>query len=115
MAVDLGKLQVERLIVHEVPDRPVRGAQQQPTLSEIESPLTPDLKNYFREKITETLDQAAASLAPRLAPDSRPSGHSLGRGDLAASQGGVQESPSRCAVRNRTLCSLSSLSADSRN
>ncbi len=57
MAVDLGKLQVQRLIVYEIPDRPVRGTQQQPTLSEIESPLTPELRNYFHEKITETLDR----------------------------------------------------------
>ncbi len=59
MAVDLGKLQVQRLIVHEIPDRPVSGVQHRPTLSDIESPLTTDLKNYFRERITDTLDRAA--------------------------------------------------------
>jgi hypothetical protein len=59
MAIDLGKVQVQRLIVHEVPDRPVSGAQRRPTLSDIESPLTTDLKNYFRERISDSLDRAA--------------------------------------------------------
>jgi hypothetical protein len=59
MAIDLGKLQIEKLILHEIPDRPVRGKAKQPVLSEIESTLTPDLRNYFQERIATSLSEAA--------------------------------------------------------
>jgi nucleoid-associated protein YejK len=59
MAVDYGKLAVNRGIVHEIPVRHVSGGQQAPTLSEIESPLTADSKNYFQERITDSLSHAA--------------------------------------------------------
>jgi hypothetical protein len=59
MAIDLGRLQVDRLIVHEIPDRPVRAKAQEPVLSEIESPLTSALRNYFHERISTSLSEAA--------------------------------------------------------
>ncbi|MGD9116489.1 MAG: nucleoid-associated protein [Dehalococcoidia bacterium] len=59
MRIDLGRLHVEKVIVHDVPPRPVGGGGEPPVLSEIESPLTPELRNYFREKIIGTLDTAA--------------------------------------------------------
>lgn len=59
MRVDLGRLRVDKVIVHDVPTRPVSGGGQLPVLSEIESPLTQELRNYFREKIVGTLAAAA--------------------------------------------------------
>src|ERR1700693_4001921 len=62
MASDLGTLAVVRVIVHEIPPRPVRAppsAASGPVLSEIESPLTVGLKNYFRERILTTLTESA--------------------------------------------------------
>lgn len=58
MNVDLGRLSVEKVIVHDIPARPVRGGGQLPSLSEVESPLTQVLKNYFRERIIRTLTTA---------------------------------------------------------
>jgi hypothetical protein len=57
--IDLGRLTVERLIVHEVPARPARGDGPKPVLSEIDSPLTAELRNYFRERIVGSLTTAA--------------------------------------------------------
>ncbi|MDY6918240.1 MAG: nucleoid-associated protein [Chloroflexota bacterium] len=58
MRADLGRLRVDKVIVHDVPTRPVRGGGLPLVLSEVESPLTQELKNYFREKITATLTTA---------------------------------------------------------
>ncbi len=65
MASDLGTLTVLRVIVHEIPPRPVRpqpSTASGPVLSEIDSPLTPGLKNYFRERIITTLTEGAYSV-----------------------------------------------------
>lgn len=59
MAIDLGKCHVERLIVHEVPDRPAAAKVLKLVLSEIESTLTADLRNYFTERISTSLSEAA--------------------------------------------------------
>jgi len=59
MRVALGRLRVDKVIVHDIPPRPVGGGGQLPVLSEIESPLTQELRNYFREKIVGTLAAAA--------------------------------------------------------
>lgn len=77
MSIDLGTLKVEKLIVHDVPNRPVSGASHTLNLSEIESPLDQGLKNYFREKISATLgsafdvlfDPTSGSPVPRLVLD----------------------------------------------
>jgi len=56
--IDFGLIQVNGIIVHNIPPRPARGGGSPPILSEIESPLNPGLKNYFREKITLALRTA---------------------------------------------------------
>jgi len=57
MARDLGRLRIERLIVHEIPRR-MAGATGALALSQIDSPLTQELKNYFKEKISGSLTSA---------------------------------------------------------
>jgi hypothetical protein len=60
MESDLGRLTVERLIVHEIPQRLAGGAKAPKlVLSEIDSQLTPELKNYFAERIRTSLATAA--------------------------------------------------------
>jgi hypothetical protein len=56
---DLGQLRVQKLIVHEVPRRLVGISDGGPTLSEIESPITQVVKNFFKEKIVRTLGSRA--------------------------------------------------------
>ena len=52
---DLGRLEIDKLIVHDVPSRRVNAQGPTPTLSEIESPLTPTVRNYIRDKVAGTL------------------------------------------------------------
>lgn len=61
MPADLGRFVVDRVIVHEVPSRPAgaNAATVTPTLSEVESPLTPGLANFIREKIVGSLSTAS--------------------------------------------------------
>jgi len=59
MRIDLGRLNVEKLIVHEIPVRLRREIIGSFVMSEIESDLTTELKNYFREKIAASLSTAA--------------------------------------------------------
>jgi hypothetical protein len=59
---DLGTLHIERLIVHEVP-LPTTSGQGGPILSEVESTLTPDLRNYFSERIKDSLLHAPYQVA----------------------------------------------------
>jgi hypothetical protein len=59
MRYDLGQLRVDKLIVHELPRHLASEAVSQPILSDIESPLTVEVKNFFREKITGTLGTEA--------------------------------------------------------
>jgi hypothetical protein len=58
---DLGRLKVERIIVHSIPRHFANATQtpSTPTLSEVESPLDQTVKNYFREKMAEALGTAA--------------------------------------------------------
>ncbi len=77
---DLRTFFIERIIIHEVPRR-VRGQegeQPMPTLSEVESPLDIESRNYFREKIVGCLttvrsdvvhDPSASSPIPPLVLD----------------------------------------------
>ena len=55
MARDLGRLDIEKLIVHDVPSRRVNTSGPMPTLSEIESPLSTTIRNYIRDKVARTL------------------------------------------------------------
>jgi hypothetical protein len=63
MNVDLGRVTVERLIVHEVPMRLAHGDAPAPVFSEIDSQLSQELKNYFRERIVASLAAAAFDVA----------------------------------------------------
>lgn len=60
MAIDIARLRVEKVIVHEIPERPVHAkTQPQPVLSEIDSTLTLELRNYFGERIKVGLSEGA--------------------------------------------------------
>ena len=59
MRTDIGRLHIEKVIVHDIPSGRVSGAAQPPVLSEIESPLRQQLRNYFREKIVRSPTSAA--------------------------------------------------------
>jgi len=59
MRIDLGQLHIDKVVVHDIPSRPVKGGGQSPRFSEIESPLDNPLRNYFREKIVSSLAAAA--------------------------------------------------------
>ena len=52
---DVGRLEIDKLIVHDVPSRRVNSQGASPTLSEIESPLTPTVRNYIRDKVVGAL------------------------------------------------------------
>lgn len=54
--MDYSRLRIDRLIVHDVPRT---GLGSGPVLSEIESPLDATLKNFVREKISDSLRFAA--------------------------------------------------------
>ena len=62
MRRDLGRLNIEKLIVHDVPSRRVGAAGAQPTLSEIESPLTPTVQNYIRDRVVGTLTNSSSAV-----------------------------------------------------
>lgn len=55
MATELAGFFVDELILHEVPQRTAGGAG--PSLSDVPSTLTDDLRGYFREKILQSLNQ----------------------------------------------------------
>ena len=50
MARDLGRLDIAKLIVHDVPSRRVNAVGPSPTLSEVESPLSVTVRNYIRTR-----------------------------------------------------------------
>jgi hypothetical protein len=56
---DLGRLRVKRVIVHEVPYHLATGASSEPVLSEVESPLDQEVRNFFRERIAGSLGSSA--------------------------------------------------------
>lgn len=56
---DFATLDVGRVIVHEIPVRK-KGAATEPTLSEVESPLTANLQAYIKNKITQSATSAYA-------------------------------------------------------
>ena len=78
MPRDLGRLDIDKLIVHDIPSRRVNTSGPSPTLSEIESPLSPTVRNYIRDKVVGTLashsfpvifDSSFGSLVPDLVMD----------------------------------------------
>jgi hypothetical protein len=58
MRRDLGRLRIEKLIIHEIPSRQ-SGSNEPLLVSNIESSLTQQDKNYFKEKITSSLSSYA--------------------------------------------------------
>ena len=57
--VDATKLQLENLVVHEIPRHFAGDQEGGPFLSQIETDLTPLLRNFFRERISSSLGIAA--------------------------------------------------------
>lgn len=57
---DLGLIHINRLIVHEVPRRYLRSvaSSTEPVLSEVDSPLQIDVRNFFQERLVGTLRAA---------------------------------------------------------
>ena len=66
MGIDFGRLRVNKLIVHEVPEK-FLDETQLPVLSTIETELTSQEKRYFTRKIAENL--SLASIAAKFMPD----------------------------------------------
>ncbi len=62
MRWDPALLELSRLIVHEVPNRPVGGGGSQPILSDEDRPFDSDVRDYFRDRITESLRSAAVDV-----------------------------------------------------
>ncbi len=60
---DLGRLRVDRVIVHEVPQRLLYETPPDLVLSDVESPIDRGLRNYFKEKISTSLSSAAYRVA----------------------------------------------------
>ena len=55
MQANLGSLRVTKIIIHDVPRRLVQQSGPGVTFSQVESTLTPESANYFREKIIGSL------------------------------------------------------------
>lgn len=66
MTIDFGRIRVEKLIVHEIPGK-LQGNNQLPTLSTIETKLSPEGKRYFTRKITDNL--SLTSLSAKFMPE----------------------------------------------
>lgn len=58
--IDLGLIHIDRLIVHEIPRRYVRAesSNYDLILSEVESPLEDNVRNFFQERLVSTLSGA---------------------------------------------------------
>lgn len=58
---DLGQIQVQSLIVHEIPRHYLRAEQPAggPVLSDVESPLNQTVRNFFQERMAGSLGRAA--------------------------------------------------------
>lgn len=53
--MELASLEIEAVIVHEVPARLVRGGSPPPRLSDIESPLDDELSVFIADRMRDTL------------------------------------------------------------
>jgi len=60
MNYNFGTLRVERVIIHDIPRHKAGEEGIEPDLSEVESNLTQELKNYFREKINGSITSSSA-------------------------------------------------------
>ncbi len=59
MVQDLGRLRVKKIIVHAVPYHLASAVSGEPILSDVDSPLTPVIRNFFKERIASSLGSAA--------------------------------------------------------
>jgi hypothetical protein len=59
MPRDLGQLQIESVVLHQVPDKSAGEPDWHSLLSEAESELTPATRNYLLERIVKSLASAA--------------------------------------------------------
>src|SRR5262245_46985418 len=59
MARDLGLLRIDRLIAQDVPQRRASETAELTDLSDAECTLTVELRNFFRERIADSLKTAA--------------------------------------------------------
>lgn len=57
--VDLGQITIEHAIVHEIPRHLAGKSEGGPILSEVQTDLSKDLRNFFRERISSSLGIAA--------------------------------------------------------
>jgi hypothetical protein len=55
MQVDLETLYVEKVVVHQIPQKLEDDSSLQPTFSDAESPITSELANYLRERLQKSL------------------------------------------------------------
>jgi len=60
--VDLAKLRIDELIVHDVPLRLVSQKQGGPVLSDVPSELDDDIRAYFQSRLTQTIQRAASGV-----------------------------------------------------
>ncbi len=63
MSRDITRLRIEKIIVHDVPRRSLTGDTESLRLSEVESVLTQDLSNFFRERVVASLQSGAYGVA----------------------------------------------------
>lgn len=63
MQVDLETLYVEKVIVHQIPQKLEADTELQPTFSDVESPITSELANYLRERLAKSLGGGAFAVA----------------------------------------------------
>lgn len=56
----LSQIQINRIIIHEVPRHLRRDTESSPTYSEVESPLDAQLRMFFKEKLIETVGSSSA-------------------------------------------------------
>jgi len=61
--VDIGRLFIDNIIIHQVPKRPVAGGGDPLKLSQVESQLTSGIANFFRESIITSLTSSAYRVA----------------------------------------------------
>ena len=59
MQIDLETFYVDKVIVHHLPQKLEDDASLQPIFSDVESPITSELKNYLRERLVKSLSAGA--------------------------------------------------------
>jgi len=60
MKHNFGTLTIEKVIIHDIPQHRAGEEGIKPILSEVESKLTQELKNYFKERINGSVSSSSA-------------------------------------------------------